>query len=260
MRLAKGIGALTVAAIFCMSAMAQGPGGPGGGPGGGPQISEEALAKAWDAQAAGVAKQLTLNEEQTKKLAEAYKAARTSHGAAIRERMSSGERRDPGAFREVGVAERTKLETALKGFLNEEQTGKALTTLGSFNRRWDGMVVVLDGLGLEEKAKADAMNTVSTYIADSTKAIEEAMAAGSATPESMREKMAPMREKLDADMGKVLSADQLTKWKETTSMRGGGGRRGGGEGPREGGAPAAGAPATPATPDASSKKDEKKAE
>ncbi|HRK33864.1 MAG TPA: hypothetical protein PLJ47_04640, partial [Candidatus Hydrogenedentes bacterium] len=60
---------------------------------------------------------------------------------------------------------------------------------------------------------------------------EEAMASGGG-PEGAREKNQQLREKLDGEMGKILSADQLAKWKEATAMRGGGGgRRGGGGAP-----------------------------
>jgi hypothetical protein len=56
-----------------------------------------------------------------------------------------------------------------------------------------------------------------------------------------------MRDKLDTDLAKLLSAEQMTKWKAETAMRGpgGGGRRGGGPGnaPAAPGATPAPAPA-----------------
>jgi len=60
----------------------------------------------------------------------------------------------------VKSGRKAKLETALKAFLNAEQTAKALSTLGSFNRRWDPMVATLSDLGLDEKAKTESLKLV----------------------------------------------------------------------------------------------------
>jgi hypothetical protein len=48
--------------------------------------------------------------------------------------------------------------------------------------------------------------------------------------EGMRAVSQKQQAKLDEDMGKVLSEEQLAKWTEATARRRGGGRRGGGEG------------------------------
>ena len=145
-----------------------------------------------------------------------------------------------GAIREVMTAERGKLETALKAFLTPEQATQAGSILGTFNPRWDMMVNALDGMGLEEKVKADAMKAVTEFVAESAKARE---AAGD-DRNAARAKTMELREKLDGELGKILSADQLAKWKESTAFR-----RGGGGSRREspGNTPAAGAPA-PAAP------------
>jgi len=118
---------------------------------------------------------------------------------------------------EVNQAEKAKLETAIKAFLNPEQTAKALATLGAFSRRWDPMVAELDGMKLEAKANDEAMKLVADYIAESEKARQAGM---TARDEGMREKLTQMKEKLDADLSKILSPEQLAKWKEATAMRG----------------------------------------
>lgn len=213
-----GVGAL---AFCCVAAWAQGPGG--GGPGGG--LSPEDRAKAWDLEARAVAADLSLSAEDTTKLVDAYKAARESQAAVMRERMSSGggDRRDPSAMIEANKAERDKLKAALAAFLKEEQVDKALAALGGFNRRWDTMTLALENLGLEGEKKAEATKLVMAYVAESDKAMQEAMAGGDW--ESMRTKGRTMREELDAKLGKVLSPEQLAKWKEATAMRGGGPRQ-----------------------------------
>ena len=70
-RLFWSAAAVCAAALLCVTASAQAPGGgPGGGPGGfgGPQLAPEVLAKVLEAQSNSVAKSLSLNDEQSKKL------------------------------------------------------------------------------------------------------------------------------------------------------------------------------------------------
>jgi len=221
--------------LCCIGAVAQAP-APGG-----PPLGLEKNEKAWDLEAKTIAQDLGLSAELTTKLAQAYKAARESNIAAIRAKMeqSGGDRRNFAAMREVSLAERAKLETALKGFLNPEQTTKAIATLGTFSRRWDPMVTSLDGMNLEEKKKTEAMKLVAGYVAESDKAMQAAAASGDF--QSVRDQMGKLKEKLDADLAKLLSAEQMTKWQEETAMRRGGQRR-------EGGPPPASAPAPAPAP------------
>ena len=205
--------------LCCIGAIAQPP-APGATP-----PSPEKMAKVWTMEAKSIAQSLSLSAELTTKLVDAYKAARESQMAAIRAKQTPGERPDFRQMMEVNQAEKAKLEAALKGFLNPEQTTKALATLGTFGRRWDPMVEALDGMNLDEKKKADAMKLVADAVAESDKAMQAAMASGDR--ESVRETMTKLREKLDADMAKILSAEQMTKWTEATAMRGGRGRSGG---------------------------------
>lgn len=211
-----GIGTLV---LCCVGAVAQPP-GPGG-----TRHAPEKNEKAWEIEAKTIAGTLELSAEQTPKLVEAYKAARESQMAAIRAKMEEqqeGGRRNYQAYRKVNEAERAKLETALKAFLTPESTAKALATLGTFSRRWDPMVTVLDVMNLEKKARGEAMKRVATYVAESSKALQAAMAAEDF--ESMREQFRKRKEALDADLAKILSAEQTTQWKEATTMRRGGRR------------------------------------
>ncbi len=223
--------ALVVALLgACVGAVAQ----PGGGREGMP--SPEMIAKAQTLEVATVAQSLSLPAEKSTKLADAYKAARESHMTAMRGVMKPGERPDFKAMQEVTQAETAKFETAVKAFLTPEQTATAVATLGTFNRRWDRMVLTLDGMGLADKPKAEAMKLVMDNVAESGKAMK-AMT-DSTDREAMREQQQKMRENLDAGLAKVLSADQSAKWKAETAMRGGGGRRGGpGNGPAASAAP-----------------------
>ena len=235
-----GVGALLVC---CSGAFAQPP-GPGGPPG--PPEKNE---KAWNIEANAVAQSLTLSPELTTKLADAYKAARESLMEAHRAAMKPGERPDPAKMREVTQAEKAKFEAAVKAFLNPEQTTKAVAILGAGGRRLDPMAIALDGLNLDEKAKSAAWKLVFDYLVEADSAMPTAAAGGDR--QAMREKAGTLKAKLDADMAKVLSADQLTKWNEATAMRGGwgGGQRGGlGGEHKPQGAPAPPAPAPAPAP------------
>ena len=254
MRKLDSVSSLKTAGVFlvtcsmvlcCIGAFAQGR-GAGGPPG------LEKNDKAWEIEANTVAQGLGLSAEQSKKLVDAYKAARDSQMTAMREAMGQGGRPEPGKRMEITKAEAAKLETALKGFLKPEETTKAMASLGTLNARWDRMVMALDAMNLEEKPRAEAMKLVEQNVAETGKIMQGAAAGGDF--QAMREKMAPLRDKLDADLAKVLSADQMTKWKEATATRGGPGR---GAGPGPGGPPPAAPPAAPPAPPAAPKPAEK---
>jgi hypothetical protein len=193
-------------------------------------------------EAKAVAKELALADDVTTKLVDAYKAAREGQMTALRaKRTEGGGQGNWGVLREVTQAERGKLETALKGFLNEDQTAKALATLGTFNQRWDMMTMALDGLKLDEAKGAEAMKLVMAYVTDSDKIMKDALAAGETERTAAREKSRALKQKLDEDLGKILTAEQVKTWTEATTMRRGGGRRGDGPGapPPPPGAPTA---------------------
>lgn len=183
---------------------------------------------AWAPQAETVAQTLELSPEVTAKLVAAYKAARESQQAAMRarrEQAPGGGRGGFEAMQEVNTAERAKLETALKEFLTPEQTAKALASLGTFNRRWDMMTLTLAGMNLDAKAMAEAMKTVAAFAAESGAAIQAA--SGAEGWAAAREKNQKLREQLDVDLAKILSAEQMAEWKAAMVRRGGGGRPGG---------------------------------
>lgn len=229
----RAMAIVTMFAFACgMAAVAQGP-----GPGGPPPMEKNV--KAWELEAKTVAQGAGLSADLTAKLAEVYKAARESHMEAIRAKMSDQGRGRPnmGAMREVNVAERAKLEAAVKGFLNPEQTTKVVAVLGTFSRRWDPMVITLDGMTLDAKAKDSAMKLTADYVVENANIMQRA--AESKDFDSVREKAGALKEKLDADMGKILNAEQMKEWTEGTTMRRGpgGGMGGPGRGPRGGDTP-----------------------
>lgn len=205
---------------------------PRGDRGMGGQLSPEKAKAAWEAQATGVAAGLGLDAEKTKTLVTAYTDARHSQNAAMdkmREEMRKAREEGGGGgggfaemqkkLEEMNTSEREKFRKAIAGALSAEQVSKAMATLGTFNRQWDGMADAVLGFKLE-KAKLDAAN----------KAMEEYVASVSNAPrddrEAMRTAMQAARKKLLDTMKANLTEEQLGKF-ETAMGRGGMGPRGG---------------------------------
>lgn len=248
-----------------------GPGGPGAGPR--EAMSPEKSKAAWDVQATGVAKRLTLKDEQTKAVVKAYAEARTSHQAAaekLREELANkasegnkdeknekkdkkdrkpegkpeGEKQRPAAgggrggfgaealkaMEELNTSERAKLEKALAATLSAEQTTKALASLGTFNRQWDGMASTIAGFKLEAAKQQTALEAIEDFVVAQSKA---RAGAGDGDREATRTAMQESRQTLAESLKKVLSEDQAKTFEE--SMRGGGMRGPGGPEGRGGG-------------------------
>lgn len=199
-----------------------------------PPMNPEQMKGVWKIEAATVAQHIVLSAELTTKLTDAYLTAREKFGTAMTAQMKPGERPNFEVMNKIRQDERAALETAIKAFLTEEQTAKAIAPLGSFQREWDMMVQVLDSMGLTEPAKTNAMNRVLTFVLDTTSARQKADP--SASWEAMRETNRALKQAIDADMAKILSADQMAKWTEATS-RHGRGRPGGMGRPGEEGRP-----------------------
>lgn len=232
---------LAVLPVFCalllgaLPALAQPP------VGGGPSPAERQ--KLWAAEATSVAQIMGLPADQTQKLVDEYKAARESHGTAMRAQMEKGGRGEGAraAMMETTKTERAKLETALKGFLKPEQTTQALASLGTFNRRWDSMAGAIESMGLDPKVKGEVEKLVVQYVSESWAAMEKAVTAGNM--ESMRDTFRQNRDKLDAAVAKLMTPEQAAQWKEKTSFQGGRGGRGEGGGRQGGAAPSEAKPA-----------------
>jgi hypothetical protein len=81
------------------------------------------------------------------------------------------------------------------------------------------MTAVLSEMKLDPKVEAQAMDAVAAYTSESTAAMMAQPAP--ADREALRAKSQQAREKLDTEMAKILSPEQLAKWKESTARRGG---------------------------------------
>ncbi len=172
---------------------------------------------AWEVQAKTVAKGLGISGEQTEKLVDAYRTARNSQTTAANAVSGPAERPDEEKMREVNRIERAKFKAVLDGFLNPEQVDAVLLTLGSFFRRWDGMVEVLEAMDLADKPREEALKLTADYVAEWNKAMQALMASGGR--ESMRELANELKDKLDREMSEFLSAEQMVIWADATGKR-----------------------------------------
>lgn len=206
------------------------------------QVPPERVEAAWALQAQGVAADLGLNEEQAEKLKAAYKSSRESQREATRAAMAGaggGAGAGRGAevlnqLREINDKERAKLKAELAGFLDEAQAGKALASLGTYQRQWDRLVDATAALKLEEDKQQQALKAINDYVIDVDKQQQAAIASGDM--QGLREAGREAREALDSAMGKVLSPEQLSQWQEATTMqRGAPGGGPGGRAPGGGG-------------------------
>ena len=180
----------------------------------GPQLSPEKQTAVQELEAKYVAKSLKLSDEATKKLIVVYQKARTNLREAAQALGDSGGFQ---AYRELIVKEREKLETELKDFLDEKQTEKAITSLGTFSTRWDRMVDTLAGFKFEEKKLYEALGKVDGYHIELNKANEEARESGDR--QGMRQKYQEIKEKLDGSLKSLLSEKEMEQWMEATTRR-----------------------------------------
>ena len=182
-------------------------------PSAGTKTSDQMLAT-WKAEAKAVANDLRLSKEQRGKLTDAFIAARKSQRDAVKALPEETDReKSRAATLGVNTKERATLEKSLKGILTNEQIAKALPLLGSFNHRWDTMVKTLSELKLEKEKMNAALKLVGTFVTDYEKARSEATASGSRFSSSTSR---DLKEKLDAGISKLLSAEQLKTWNEAT--------------------------------------------
>ncbi len=182
---------------------------------GGPQLDPEKAQAAWTLAARGVANDLKLSKQVTSKLIDAYKAARESYQKAMQGLSGGGGGME--AYRELAEKERGKLETALKGFLNDKQAAEAIASLGTFNGEWDRFLDVIAGFKLDDKKLFTALALVRTYVVDYDKARRSAMA--DQDWQSIRTARETHKAALDGGLSKILTPSQLITWNEATAPR-----------------------------------------
>jgi peroxiredoxin len=195
--------------------------GRGGRPQRAPRMQQLPLAQAetaWTWQARSVARDLKLDEDVTGRLVDVYVAARKTLRkklADLREANEGGERGrrwriDP----ELIEAQREALQSQVSKILPEAQADRAMPVLGAFRGQWDRMVDAVAGMRLGEAKTYAALAPILQYeyrIID-IRTMDDRQA--------MRGAITEAREGLLADLGKVLSEEQLASFRDATGRRG----------------------------------------
>ena len=144
----------------------------------GPRLAPEKAEAAWKLEAEGVAGDLDLKKKQVTSLVEAYVAARKSQEEARTELRNEGGGGGEGrgrfqAFEDLNKKESEKLGAALKASLKEEQTTKAIVSLGAFDRTWDRYVHSLATFELKGKNLDAALGSIQAFCVESAKVFRE---------------------------------------------------------------------------------------
>ena len=213
-----------IVAAVCAVGPTYGQRGPGGGRW---ALDPEKQDAVWTLQSKSVAKDLALEGEAADKLLAAYKGARQRISETVQSTFSDSEGDWRARFEkmnEIRKAEREKFGEEIKVFLNEEQATKALETLGAFGRFWDTMTNSLSEIVTEEETLLKGTLMIGSHLA---KMENQASGGGQGeeSREARRERFQKSREELNEALSKILTEDQLAKWKEATDF-GRGGRQG----------------------------------
>jgi Spy/CpxP family protein refolding chaperone len=201
--------------------------GEGPGPRAMQPMPIERARAAWEAQARVVAETLKLESHAAGGLTQAYVDARARHRqadedlraqiAAKREEGESG-REAIGELRqkllELNRTAPEELRKTLGALLSEEQTNKAMASLGLFSRQWDLMADAILGFHLDGEKTSRAMAATLEFI--------EATGRGRTPRQDGREPPArptDARAKLDEALKSILTGEQFEKFREATSPR-----------------------------------------
>jgi hypothetical protein len=188
--------------------------------GGGWGLEPEQQEAVWMLQSKSVAQDLALDEAASEKLLAAYKGARERIGEKVRSSFEGAEgdwRERFEKMNEIRKAERETFGEEIEGFLNEDQAGKAMETLGSFGRFWDTMTHSLSEIVTDEETLFKGTLTIGSHLAK----MENSSGGDEGDREARRERWQKSREELNEALSKILNEEQLAKWKEATESRGG---------------------------------------
>ena len=209
-------------------------------------LAPEKAKAAQELQATGVAKRLSLKDDQVKAVVKAYTDARESYSKAneklIQElRDKQGDRQQMmqermKAMEDLTKSEREKFEKALGSTLTTDQTSKVMASLGAFviAPQWDRMTDTIAGFKLDAAKQQTAQNAIEDFVVAQAKIRPPGRDASDADREAAQKARQEARDTLDGALKKVLSDDQVKKFEETLP-RGGRGGPGGGPGRRGGG-------------------------
>jgi len=167
--------------------------------------SNSGASAVWILQAQAVHKELGLSPEIRDKFVDTYVACRKSYKT---EQHALPDEVDKAKSREITLqlreTKRNELNADLKTFLTDEQTTAAVRYLGIFHPKWDRQVRTLINFNLEKEKLIAAMKLVNDFNVN----YEKARSIGINTRN--------MKDTLNFELSKLLTENQLAKWKEVT--------------------------------------------
>jgi len=226
-----GMGLCIGILVWAVQTAAQ-PGAEARGP---RQFDPEVQKTIWKLQTDSLSSALGLSAEAAIQLATAYQTTRQSLFESMRASMQ-----DRGGDREAFMQKMQQSREEAKqtfakeiaAFLNQEQTEKATEMLGSFSSFYDRMTQSLSEIVEDRKVLLQTVSVVGTHLIPKKEA-QEGQAESQGERGGMRGwRWSPeVKEKVDAELAKLLTEEQLAKWKEATNrpVR----QRGGEQGDRE---------------------------
>jgi hypothetical protein len=186
----------------------------------GPQLDPAVRDAVWGQEVKCVATDLGLDAEKSAKLAAAYKVSRERLQKAI-EAVPSGDSDDYRArfesMRKIRDAETESFTKELTAFLDEAQSKKAAEQLAAFSGRGDFSVKTLTDIVKNQDTLQKAIHVLNVQLLKFNKETASAMSSAGGASEDRRERRRKMTEELDAELAKVLSADEMKQWKESTA-------------------------------------------
>ncbi len=189
---------------------------------GGPQMDPKDREAVWSLEAKTVATELGLDAEKSEKLHAAYKVSRERLQKAV-EAIPTGESNDFRARyesrRKARLAENDTFAKDLAAFLDEAQAKKAVEQLTVFFGRGDMTVKSLSDIVTNPETLLKAMKVLNAHLIKLDKEIAGSMVEGVGVAEERRDQRSKMVEELNTEMAKILSEEEMTKWKESTADR-----------------------------------------
>lgn len=209
-------GLVTVLALVFIGVPAMGQGeGRGAG-----RLTPEERESVWLLEAGSVSADLGLDTSKTQQLAAAYKVSRGRLQKAIEATLSKNYAEVRERFEAMFQARSVENELFAKDletFLDKDQSQKAVEQLAAFSGMGDDAVKKMSDLVSDQDTLRKAVHVLNLHLIKFNSVIAGVMSGGGGVPEERREEMRKLIDDLNAELGTILTEDQLLKWKESTA-------------------------------------------
>ena len=185
-------------------------------------VTLDKLEKIWSFQAESVSRALALDKEQEEKLVESYILSRNTFRFAMESLVKNSRENEVqtplNQSREfLKMMQNNTLSETWKEFLDKQNSGFALLTLGSFQKHWDFFGAIIHKYKLSEKDNVEAFDHLLEFVLSyETLLLENKKLYGSKVDGLPMEKVEKFKDKLDAGLKAILSDAQFAQWETQT--------------------------------------------